>query len=229
MEYGYTFASSREDISNNTSYIKYICPKHGIKTMRISNFLNGKKCPDCANELANRRNKMKMEEVIKRINDCGGTVLNPQDYVNNTTKNLNIVCPECKQPFLTSLVNFTQHGGQVCDACLSTESIGERKIRYYLEEKNIEYEQEKWFSDCRDQKPLPFDFYLPQYNKIIEFDGSQHFHEGNHFYAKSNSYQITQKHDLIKNEYCKKNHIDILRIPYWSIEKIPKLINNFLN
>lgn len=91
---------------------------------------------------------------------CGGNLLNPDDYINNTTKNLQITCPECGDPFITSLRNFTQHGGQLCEKCHRIRSVGESKIANYLRDRNILFEREKWFSDCRAINPLPFDFYL---------------------------------------------------------------------
>ena len=95
----------------------------------------------------------------------------------------------------------------------------------YLEKNNILFEQEKWFSDCRDVKPLPFDFYLPDYNTIIEFDGEQHYKQG-HFTHSHLSY--TQAHDVIKNEYCKNNNIRLIRIPYWNINNIEEILENKL-
>ena len=93
-----------------------------------------------------------------------------------------------------------------------------------MELNKIEFIQEKRFVDCRDKKPLPFDFYLPQYNLIIEFDGRHHFEEkgrGNH--------EITVKHDEIKNQYCKDNDINLLRIPYWEGSNIENIISTQLN
>ena len=152
-------------------------------------------------------------------------LLNKEDYVNQTTKNLLVECFECGEPFSTSLRNFTQHGGQVCQKCKCTESIGENKIKHYLIENNIDFISQKWFSDCRDKNPLPFDFYIEAYNTIIEFDGRQHFEETEYFtYPLS----IVQQHDSIKNEYCVNNGIYLIRIPYWNINKIEQILDKEL-
>ena len=99
------------------------------------------------------------------------------------------------------------------------ESRGERKVRLYLENNKIEYEIEKQFKDCRYKNPLPFDFYLPQYNLCIEFDGEQHFisHDFNSKETeekKLENLKIVQLRDQIKNNYCKNNGINLLRIHY---------------
>lgn len=225
-EKNYELLTKKEEIINNTTYIEYKCPKHGIHKMRLANLLNGRSCPECGYEKARKRYQLPLDQVEKRILECNGVLLNKEEYVNNSYKNLLIKCPECGKPFTTSLVLFTQHGGQVCFDCSNNESIGEKRIRKFLEEHNILFEQEKWFPDCKDIKPLPFDFYLPELQTIIEFDGRQHFEETHLF---SFSYEITHKHDLIKNEYCQNNNIRLIRIPYKKINKIEQILSEEIN
>lgn len=223
---GYALLTQKEEIKNNTTYIKYVCPIHGAHTMRINNFINGKGCPDCGRDAIKEKNKLSSDEVEQRIRNVGGVLLNKNDYVNYAEKNLLIKCPECGEPFLTSFRNFIQHGGQVCENCLSTESLGERKIRHYLENHGIVFKQEYWFENCRDINPLPFDFYLPDLNMVCEFDGRQHYGETNYF---TYSFNDTKKHDQIKEQFCKDNNIYILRIPYWNVDNIDKILDKELN
>lgn len=73
------------------------------------------------------------------------------------------------------------------------------------------------FPDCRDQKTLPFDFYLPGYNLIIEYDGRQHTDPNagwGDLKGGKYGYNYIHRHDLMKNQYCKDNNINLLRIPY---------------
>jgi len=94
-------------------------------------------------------------------------------------------------------------------------SAGEKRVCDYLQRKTVKYEYQKRYDDCRNINPLPFDFYLPEYNTIIEFDGYQHYFEVKRF---KTSLKDTQKHDAIKNKYCQDNGINLLRIPYWELE-----------
>lgn len=224
-ENGYTLVAQKDEIKNNVTYIKYICPIHGEHSVRISNFLNGKECPKCAIEKASERYRLPITEVESRISRLGGVVLNANEYKNSCEKNLEILCFECGKSFVTSLSCFEEHGGQVCPDCSGSESIGEKKIRHYLEDYKIEFIYQKWFVDCRDKKPLPFDFYLPACNTIIEFDGRQHFGETNYF---TYSFEDTKKHDEIKNKYCEDNGINLIRIPYWNINKINQILDKKL-
>lgn len=222
---GYTLLSTKYDFVKNTSYLQYVCLKHGLHKMRVANFIYGKGCPDCVPEANSERFRLSPDEVERRVQECGGHLLNKEEYINQTEKNLLIECFECGEPFLTSLRNFTQHGGQVCPGCKNTKSIGESKIERYLNDNHINFIFQKWFEDCRDRNPLPFDFYLTDFNIIIEFDGRQHFEETDHF---TYPLEIVQKHDKIKNDYCQTNGIYLIRIPYWDINRIEAILDKEL-
>lgn len=225
QENNYQFISPKDNIINNISIVQYQCPIHGLQEMRINNLIQGKKCPKCNKDNARNRYKLNKKEVERRIEQYGSIVLNSDDYINQDCKNLKIICIRCGKIFQTSLSDFTQHEGQICKNCSKCESKGEIKIRMYLESNNINFIQEKWFSDCRDIKPLPFDFYLPDYNICIEFDGEQHYKDKGNF---STSLKYTQHHDKIKTDYCNNKNITLLRIPYWDYLNIEKILDNNL-
>lgn len=225
---GYVLLSQKNTIENVDSFVDYLCPKHGIHSMKINNLRSGKGCPDCRKDEASAKFRMPMEEIIKRVDECGSKILNPEDYINNSERNLVITCPLCGQPFTTSFVLFTQHGGQLCSQCYRKESVGERKVREYLEKNNIEYISQKWFKDCRDINPLPFDFYLPMHNTIIEFDGEQHSKDASKFFHKSYDLQIVKKHDQIKTQYCFDKGIQLIRIPYTEMKNINTILDEKL-
>lgn len=210
---GYTIITPKEDIIKNTTYIEYKCsnPNHQIHTTMAYNFIEGRGCPECYLEDLKVKYRLSKKEVVERIEKYGGKLLNPDDYINANTKNLKIICKKCGNPFVTSYSSFVYYEGQVCPKCSSSESRGEYTVRMFLESKNIGFIQEKWFPDCRDINPLPFDFYLPDYNACIEFDGSQHHYDKQTF---SGGIEYVRKHDKIKNEYCQDKGIRLLRIPY---------------
>ena len=90
----------------------------------------------------------------------------------------------------------------------SNISKGNVKISEILDKNGIEYELEKKFATCIDERYLPFDFYVN--NKyLIEYDGEQHFKKDSIF-----NYEYTHKHDLMKTQWCKENNIPLIRIPY---------------
>ena len=72
---------------------------------------------------------------------------------------------------------------------------------------------QKRFSDCRYKLPLPFDFYLLDYNICIEYHGIQHYEPRSKFGGEI-EYEKTILRDTIKKEYCLKQNIPLLIISY---------------
>ena len=86
----------------------------------------------------------------------------------------------------------------------------------------ITYKREKRFKDCKDVNTLPFDVWIPSLNLIIEFDGEQHYKPK---FGEKEFYEIVY-HDAIKNSYCEDNNINLLRIPYWDLNRMKEIIVN---
>jgi hypothetical protein len=99
-------------------------------------------------------------------------------------------------------------------SCGCLVSNGERSIQNLLEKSHIKYEPQKYFSDLRlsHNSFAKFDFFVED-KYMIEFDGEQHFKFTGGWNTESH-FTKTKKNDKIKNEYCKKNNIPIIRIPY---------------
>lgn len=107
-------------------------------------------------------------------------------------------------------------------SCGCLNSIGESQIQSLLQENNILFEKQKIFEDCinpQTQQKLRYDFYLPDCNRLIEFDGEQHYQVIEYFGGKEKLLQ-QQELDKIKNEYALSHGIDLVRIPYWKKNKI---------
>lgn len=185
-----------------------------------SSVLCGYGCPMCAGNILKTTEQYK-DDVAK---------INPDievmdEYVNARTPILH----RCKlDGYQWMAVPANILSGSGCPQC--QESSGERVVRQLLEYYGIQYIYQKTFQDCKDIQMLPFDFYLPHYNKCIEYDGKQHF-EPVDFAGKGKEWaqhQLykTQYHDQIKNTYCSNNNIPLLRIPYF--KNIEEELNNFL-
>jgi very-short-patch-repair endonuclease len=142
---------------------------------------------------------------------------------------------ECGNEFETTKISFV-YGKCRCDKCTKRISRYEYKVKNYLEEINEDFIYQFKINSCRDILPLPFDFQLKKYNALIEVDGEGHEKPCN-FNQISNddaikTYLITKKHDKIKNDYCTKYNIPLLRISYKDInnsENYKQIINDFIN
>ena len=223
-DHGLILLTTEDEYVNTGMDIVYECPKHGIGTMPINSLVHGHGCWWCAVEAKGKKLSHSGEYVYNLIRENGGnTLLNPDDYKAYRVTNLKIRC-HCGNVYTTSLLAYL-NGNKQCRSCSSKESQGEKKIREYLEYHSINYVPEKRFDDCKDIRSLPFDFYLPDYNLIIEFDGAQHYRAA---FGEA-PYDSTVRHDQIKTKYCLDNNIHLLRIPYWDFDNIYELIEQKLN
>ena len=131
----------------------------------------------------------------------------------------NCKCWACGKNCLISTKQLRQ-GKKSC--CISN-SLGEKVISDLLNNNNIKYIKEYTTDKCRypiSNAPARFDFYILDFNYIIEFDGVQHFKEGKSFYDNPIKFKETQTHDEYKNQWCKENNIPLIRIPYWHLDEI---------
>lgn len=141
------------------------------------------------------------------------TVIKQSDETSGTS-GIRWIC-QCDCGALTVVPTAKLNSGHT-QSCGCLGSRGEEKIAQWLTNNNFKYQRQKQFHDCLSQKkqyPLKFDFYLPQQNMCIEFDGIQHFELIKHFGGEQGF--ITRKeNDNIKNLYCNQNRIKLLRISY---------------
>lgn len=127
---------------------------------------------------------------------------------------------DCGAEVDRTLDNLTQPNSIPSCGCL--RSIGESNIQDVLIANNIQFEREKTFDNLISDKGYKYryDFYLPEYNCLIEFDGEQHFgYKGNGWNTKEH-FEETQEHDRLKNEYALSHNILLVRIPYWERDNI---------
>jgi hypothetical protein len=184
--------------------VKIICSIHGEFEQTPHSHLLGSGCQHCGG--VKRKN---LYEFIKQAKEKHGDKYDYSlvDYINTKTK-VKILCP--KHGEFNQLTN-NHILGQGCPIC--KESKGEKVVRNYLISNNLKFIKQKYFNDCKDIRPLPFDFYLPDYNVCIEYDGIQHFKPIDIFGGEK-GFNRVKKTDLIKTNYCLNNDIRLIRVNY---------------
>lgn len=221
-KFGYQLIAPITAETKVSDYVEYECPKHGVQRQRVESLSYGHKCRKCAYEEMGRRKKRSPELVAQSIASKNGNILlNPEDYKSPLSHNLRIRCGLCGQEFRTSFQNYMRVGIDRCRSCSQKESSGEVHVRHILERHGIAFEPEKRFDECKDKRALPFDFYLPEYNLCIEFDGQGHY--GPKAYGET-SYQTRIKHDAMKDRFCSTHGVSLLRIPYYAAREAENMI-----
>jgi hypothetical protein len=193
------------DYDGTDKKVIIICPIHGEFKQTPHHHLSGSGCPECKGV-----KQLTTDSFIKKAKEIHGDSYDYSkvNYVNNRTK-VKIICPI--HGVFEQSPNDHLNKKTGCPICL--ESGGENIIREFLIKNNINYKYEKRFLNCRNILPLPFDFYLPDFNICIEYDGRQHFEPIGHWGGKKTFIEI-QKRDKIKTEFCIKNNIKLIRINY---------------
>lgn len=88
---------------------------------------------------------------------------------------------------------------------------------------DIDYFYEYRFPDRKNKSLLWFDFWIPKYNLIIEFQGEQHYKPVELFGGKE-GFEYRKKLDKIKVEYCLKTNKKLLTISYLDFRKIKNIL-----
>lgn len=205
-----------EILDRDSKYGKFVCPNcKKIFYSPIVSVSSGN-CRGCGCTRKINSGRPKINLVGKQF----GELIVIRDSNKRTSRGA--VIWECKcscgnTTYVASneLLRKPNENRRAVSSCGHERSKGEQKIRSILLSENINFVQEKCFKDCINQKTngqLRFDFYLPDYNCCIEFDGIQHFKDVG---WKEEHLEDTQYRDKIKNKYCNEHNIILIRIPYF--------------
>lgn len=213
----YRYDYSLVNYINQSIPVEIICKKHGIFKQLPNHHLHQSGCPKCVGF------KKTTKEFIDESKIIHGDIYDYSlvNYINATNK-IKIICP--KHGVFEQKPNGHLNG-KGCKFC--KESKGEKRIEKILNEKNTEFIRQKTFDTCKNKNILRFDFYLPDENILIEYDGEQHF-RSIEYWGGDNEFIIRQKNDKIKNLFAMNHGINLIRIKYNEINNIKKILNNIL-
>jgi hypothetical protein len=209
------------DYQDSNTPVKIICPKHKDKwiektgneyfTIRPSKHLQGQGCRFDFIESKLKYSDQELSDEAMKFKTSSEFKRNSPLYFNASQKRGKEFYDEITSHFV-----------------FEKESSGERQISKILVDNGLidvnclSYRncpnREVFFDNCVNTKkgkycrPLRFDFYLPKLKTIIEFDGEQHFRPSKKFGGEK--FETTKENDNIKNEFCKKNNINLIRIHY---------------
>ena len=97
---------------------------------------------------------------------------------------------------------------------LQKQSCLEVETELFLLNNHIPYVKEYSYPDLRgDFLPLRFDFKILDKPIVIECQGPHHYKKSTN-YADEKACTRTRRYDLYKREYCERNNITLIEIPY---------------
>lgn len=217
MLYGY---------KNKRTYCKCSCSCGTETIVDMGNLLNHRTSSCGCLEKESRYQREHYYNIIGR--KFG--MLTVVEKTNNKSSNGSIIWKclcDCGNITYASYTTLTLYRKTSCGC--SKYSNMENYIVDILSTYKINYIPQARFSDCRNIYPLPFDFYLYDYNTIIEFDGEQHSQPID-FFGGEKTFVKTLYNNEIKNNYCKQHDINLIRLPhYLTTEQIKEKLIHIWN
>jgi very-short-patch-repair endonuclease len=225
-----------EGVNPMDSYVEVICPKHGP-----FNKGHSLRCPNCEVELRKNLALKQINESLARINNREDRDISFLGFVGNyenESSRLKLHCNIHNTTWdTTNLNNFTRnHFAGGCEVCKNfsigfheMESKTEKFIKkYYNKEIDLQKKFSVYDDICNKDRTLFVDFYLPEDNIIIEYDGEQHYKWVKLFQKTYEDYvdQVNRDNCLIR--YCKENNIRLLRIPWKNNNNLEDVVREFL-
>jgi len=218
-------AKNAEGYRNTYVYAICDCPQHNIIRVQL-NKLKNNNTTSCGCE----HKKVAVEQGRKTAINMLGKIIGDYKIIEKTDERDSesivwigecIYCGELRKIAQRNMKNSIAHPN-TCSCQRRGGSSFERKIEEILNKNHISFAREKTFDNLiyKDTKQHPrFDFYLKDYNCLIEVHGKQHYVQGSGFMEKENL-QKRQERDSFKTKWALDNNYNIIIIPYNEIKNI---------
>ena len=194
-----------------------------------TNFYSGKRCSYCCKIKVHPKDSFgylypQRAKYWSKLNNKS-----PFEVAPKSNTKYRFYCEDCGEEFDTFLFSITSNGRSMkCRNC--TSSKGEQKIKEYLINNNINFIPQKTFKYLIgiNNGLLSYDFYLPKYNILVEYQGIQHEEFVEEFHKSEEGFLKQKEHDRRKKKYAKDNNMKLLEIWYYDYENIEEILNKYL-
>ena len=177
-------------------------------------------CPKCKSRKQSERQILSHEEYLKRLYKITNKIIPISKYIRNDVPIMH-KCLKCNHEWMVSPISLiSERVG--CPKCNCSK--GENRIIKFLEDNSIEFVFQKKFEDLKNINYLFYDFYIPKFNTLIEYDGEFHYID----IFKNGSFENDKTRDMLKDEYANKHNIKLIRIPYWDFNNIETILKTQL-
>lgn len=217
---------------NARSTVTAVCSKHGKFCVSPFAIMRGYGCPVCRKlTTPGARNILPLEMYKQYATEIHH---GKYDYSLVTTLRQPKIPVICK----THGVFMIRHSAHIsptqlygCQKCSRGYSAFEARIEDFLVKHGINYVYQKKFPDLvgKRNQPLPYDFFLPDMNLIIEYDGDHHYKPvkfGSNQTPESMKKKFADivEADAKKNRYAMENKLNIMRISSLFADKIELIL-----
>lgn len=216
-----------DQYQNARTKLTFHCPIGHEFEMNFNNFHQGQRCPICAIIRNAEKQRLSVSDIEHLVKQRGLKIISWEDKYKNTQSKFTL---ECSNGHITtkSVASFLQ--GCDCPHC-NKISKGEETILNILERNGISYEYQFEFEDCKNKRPLPFDFAIfdsdGSIKFLIEYDGEQHF-KPIKIFGGVKKFNQNKENDKIKDTYCINKNLNLIRIPYTELNNLDEVLEDLL-
>ena len=199
-----------------------VCGCHWAPTP--TNLLNGQGCPDCGRISIRQKQLKTHEQFLKDLATINPDIEAVSRYEGSHAL-ITLRCKVCGEEWQCIASNAISH---VCGCPTCNASHGEKAIAGHLRAMSINYIPQYRFDGLVGVggAKLSYDFYLPDHNTLIEYQGQ--YHDGTIVLQTEEQLSKQKEHDARKREYAKSHGYHLIEIWYWDFTKIQEILNKEL-
>lgn len=227
----YVDAHTKGDIFCNIHKSYFSCaPKNHLSGFDGERIIRkGKGCVKCGREKTRLASKKSKDEILKKAIHVHGSLYQYDlDSFTGVKDNMNIKCR--KHGWFSQTPDCHINSKQGCPICKL--SHGEEELRKILNNAMVNYISQYTIDECRNKRPLPFDFAILNETNglkgLIEFHGRQHYEHVDYLHKTYQGFIDSQRNDSIKSDFCSLNRIPFLVIPHYEIDGMSDTVTKFL-
>ena len=212
--HGNFYDYSKTEPEGTQSSVLINCKKHGEFPQRVYSHLEGKGCPSCGAERKIADARLSQGEIYARLSKInGGIFIYPPNCGLDLKEKIPIICREHGIFYQPLRIHLKGNG---CSEC--SQSLGAKRVSQWLRNHEVIYEVEFKIPAGDKGLPLRADFFLPEHNLFIEYDGEQHFRPISFFGMDEETplhvFHKQKERDEAKTKWIKINGFDLLRIKF---------------
>ncbi|MGJ7912619.1 hypothetical protein [Neobacillus sp. LXY-1] len=184
-------------------------------------------CAKCGHEMAGKSRAVTHDEHVRRVNEVHRGEIEVLGTYTHVDCEIEYKHKKCGHTWYTMPRVITDGSG--CPKCNNCFSKGEQRVWDWLKANSLNHKRQHLMDGCKDEIALSFDFgvFVNGETILIEFDGKQHF-EPIDYFGGEERFKLQVRHDKIKNKYCEKHTVKLIRIKYTEFDNIESILEKEL-